>query len=82
MKSNINKNMDEMADRAFVELKCKELLKDIEYIEQKSGMVLAGDRMDLQHKPYKDCVGKMTKAQTEWFFLIGGEGFLKGTILS
>lgn len=36
MKSNINKNMDEMADRAFVELKCKELLKDIEYIEQKA----------------------------------------------
>ena len=60
--------LNELADHDFIALKCQELLKDIEYIEKRCGVKLAGDRLDLQHRPYKDCVGKMTKAQTEWFF--------------
>lgn len=58
--------LNERVTRDDIALEIKDLLNDIEYIEQKHGTVLIGERSNLD-KPYIDCRG-MTRAECAHLF--------------
>lgn len=60
--------LNEIADKTYLDELCKDMLADIEYIEKKFNTRLVGDRFDLENGPHHKMVGKATKAQLYFIF--------------